>query len=224
MVENKEYLPLVIKEGEVLSVCGCVRRDIVHSNLRIPHISVNIVPIIRGTQNTIVHKRSFKRKIDPLKYDFNGGHVTYEPVLSSDPKSIELLNDKTALRETREEIAISNDGRPYVFSSKDLIRFTKVGELLTGFDDKNSINVGYMTGYILFVPADSTIIITDENEDGSIEELSYKEIAMPELVSLFNNKSEDFAGGATAILKELSNPNSEIYNRFWHIINLNKNK
>ncbi|KYC46681.1 MAG: hypothetical protein AMQ74_01772 [Candidatus Methanofastidiosum methylothiophilum] len=128
------------------------------------------------------------------------------------------------MRETREEIAISNDGRPYVFSSKDLIRFTKVGELLTGFDDKNSINVGYMTGYILFVPADSTIIITDENEDGSIEELSYKEIAMPELVSLFNNKSEDFAGGATAILKELSNPNSEIYNRFWHIINLNKNK
>lgn len=224
MNENKEYLPVVIKEGEDLSVCGFVRRDIVHSNLRIPHISVNIVPIIRGTENTIIHKRSHKRKIDPLKYDFNGGHVTYEPALSSYPKALELLNDKTALRETREEIAVSNDGRPYVFSSKDLIRFTKVGELTTGFDDKNSINVGYMTGYILFLPSDSKIIISDENEDCSIEELSYKEIPIPELVSLFKNKPQDFAAGATAILNELSNTKSEIYNRFWHIINLNKNK
>ncbi|NYT14254.1 MAG: NUDIX domain-containing protein [Candidatus Methanofastidiosa archaeon] len=222
MSENKEYLPFIVKEGDSFSVGGFVRRDIVHSNFRIPHISVNIIPIIRGTEKTILHIRSKKRKIDPSKYDFNGGHVTYEPILMLGPKVIEESNDKTALRETREEIAVSTDGRPYVFSSRDLIRFTKVGELITGFDNSASINVGYMTGYILFIPADSTIVITDENEDGSIEELSYKEIDISEVVSLFKEKPIDFASGATAVLKELSNPKSEAYNRFWHIVNINK--
>ncbi|NPV50333.1 MAG: hypothetical protein HPY60_03945 [Candidatus Methanofastidiosum sp.] len=222
MSENKEYLPFIVKEGDSFSVGGFVRRDIVHSNFRIPHISVNIIPIIRGTEKTILHIRSKKRKIDPSKYDFNGGHVTYEPILMLGPKVIEESNDKTALRETREEIAVSTDGRPYVFSSRDLIRFTKVGELITGFDNSASINVGYMTGYILSIPADSTIVITDENEDGSIEELSYKEIDISEVVSLFKEKPIDFASGATAVLKELSNPKSEAYNRFWHIVNINK--
>ena len=224
MSENKEYLPFVIKEEDILSVCGFVRRDIVHSKFRIPHISVNIVPIIRGTEKTILHKRSKKRKIDPSKHDFNGGHVMYEPLLLSDPKALEETNDKTALRETREEIAVSKDGQPYIFSSRDLIRFTKVGELLTGFNNLDSINVGYMTGYILFIPSDSTIIITDENEDGSIEELSYEEFDISEVVSLFKEKSLEFASGATAVLKELSNTKSDAYNRFWHIININKNK
>jgi len=222
MSESKEYLPFIVKEGDSFSVGGFVRRDIVHSNFRIPHISVNIIPIIRGTEKTILHIRSKKRKIDPSKYDFNGGHVTYEPILMLGPKAIEESNDKTALRETREEIAVSTDGRPYVFSSRDLIRFTKVGELITGFDNSASINVGYMTGYILFIPADSTIVITDENEDGSIEELSYKEIDISEVVSLFKEKPIDFASGATAVLKELSNPKSETYNRFWHIVNIKK--
>ena len=76
MSENKEYLPFIVKEGDSFSVGGFVRRDIVHSNFRIPHISVNIIPIIRGTEKTILHIRSKKRKIDPSKYDFNGGHVT----------------------------------------------------------------------------------------------------------------------------------------------------
>jgi len=224
MSENKEYLPVVIKEEDILSVCGFVRRDVVHSSLRIPHISVNIIPIIRGTEKTILQKRSKKRKIDPSKYDFNGGHVTYDPTLFLGPNALEEANDRTALRETREEIAVSNEGRPYVFSSKDVIRFTKVGELLTGFNTPDSINVGYMTGYILFIPFDSKIIITDENEDGSIEELPYEEIHISEVVSLFKKKPLDFASGATAVLKELSNPKSDAYYRFWHIINLNKNK
>ncbi|HNR44889.1 MAG TPA: NUDIX hydrolase [Methanofastidiosum sp.] len=225
MSENKEYLPVVIKEEDILAVCGFVRRDIVHSSLRIPHISVNIIPIIRGTEKTILQKRSKKRKIDPSKYDFNGGHVTYEPVLlSDDPKALEHANDKTALRETREEIAVSNDGMPYVFSSKDLIRFTKIGEFLTGFNIPDSINVGYMTGYILFIPFDSKIIITDENEDGTIEELSYEKIDISEVVSLFKENPLNFACGATAVLKELSNTKSDAYFRFWHIVNLNKNK
>lgn len=225
MSENKEYLPFVIKEEDRLSVCGFVRRDIAHSSFRIPHISVNIVPVIRGTEKTILQKRSKKRKIDPSKYDFNGGHVIYEHVLLSDnPKALELANDKTALRETREEIVVSNDGRPYVFSSRDLIRFTKVGELLTGFDDPGSINVGYMTGYILFIPMDSTIIVSDDNEDGTNEELSYEEIDISQIVALFKENPSKFASGATAVLKELSNTKSDAYNRFWHIINLNKNK
>lgn len=224
MSENKEFLPFVIKEEDSLSVCGFVRRDIAHSSFRIPHISVNIVPVIRGTEKTILQKRSKKRKIDPSKYDFNGGHVIYEPVLLSGSKALEHANDKTALRETREEIAISNDGRPYVFSSRDLIRFTKVGELLTGFDDPSSINVGYMTGYILFIPADSTIIVADENEDGTNEELSYEEIDISQVVASFKENPSKFASGATAVLKELSNPKSDAYNRFWHIVNLNKNK
>lgn len=224
MAENKEYLPVVIKEDENLSVCGFVRRDIVHSSLRIPHISVNIVPIIRGTEKTILQKRSNKRKIDPSKHDFNGGHVIFEPTLFSGSKSIEEANDKTALRETREEVSVSIDGRPYLFSSNDLIRFTKIGELITGFDNPNSINVGYMTGYILLLPPDTTIIMTDENENGIVEELSYQEIDIPDVVSLFKEKPQEFACGATSILKELSNPKSDIYIKFWHIINLNKNK
>ena len=224
MSENKEYLPVVIKEEDILSVCGFLRRDVVHSSLRIPHISVNIMPIIRGTEKTILQKRSKKRKIDPSKYDFNGGHVTYDPTLFLGPNALDEANDRTALRETREEIAISNDGMPYVFSSKDLIRFTKIGELLTGFNTPDSINVGYMTGYILFIPFDYKIIITDENEDGSIEELPYEEIDISEVISLFKKKPLDFASGATAVLKELSNPKSDAYYRFWHIVNLNKNK
>ncbi len=224
MSESKEYLPLVIKDGDSFSVGGFVRRDIVHSIFRIPHLSVNIVPIIRGTEKTILHRRSKKRKIDPNKYDFNGGHISYEPLLMGGPKAIEESNDKTALRETREELAVSNNGRPYVFSSRDLTRFTKVGELATGFDNPNSINVGYMTGYILFIPADSTIIVTDENEDGTIEELPHKEIEITELISIFKEKPMDFASGATAVLKELSDPKSDAYNRFWQIVNLNKNK
>ena len=224
MSENKEYLPFVIKEEDSLSVCGFVRRDIAHSSFRIPHISVNIVPVIRGTEKIILQKRSKKRKIDPSKYDFNGGHVIFEPVLLSGSKALEHANDKTALRESREEIAVSNDGRPYVFSSRDLIRFTKVGELLTGFDGLGSINVGYMTGYILFIPADSTIIVLDENEDGTNEELPYEEIDISQVVVLFKENPSKFASGATAVLKELSNTKSDAYNRFWHIINLNKNK
>ncbi|MDY1591832.1 MAG: hypothetical protein RBS85_06710 [Methanofastidiosum sp.] len=119
MSENKEYLPFVIKEEDSLSVCGFVRRDIAHSNFRIPHISVNIVPVIRDTEKTILQKRSKKRKIDPFKYGFSGGHVIYESALLSDSKALEHANDKTALRETREEIAVSNDGRAYVFSSRE---------------------------------------------------------------------------------------------------------
>ncbi|MCC7572595.1 MAG: hypothetical protein KO464_04305 [Candidatus Methanofastidiosum sp.] len=65
MSENKEYLPFVVKEEVSFSLVGFVRRDIVHSSFRIPHFSVNIVPIIRGTEKTILHKRSKKRKIDP---------------------------------------------------------------------------------------------------------------------------------------------------------------
>jgi 8-oxo-dGTP pyrophosphatase MutT (NUDIX family) len=224
MSENKEYLPVVIKEENTLTVCGFVRRDVVHSSLRIPHISVNIVPVIRGTEKTILQKRSKKRKIDPSKYDFNGGHVTCDPTLLLGPNALEQANDKTALRETREEIAVSSDGRPYVFSSRDLIRFTKIGELLTGFDDQGSINVGYMTGYILFIPKDSTIIVSDENEDGTNEELSYEEIDISQVVALFKENPSKFASGATAVLKELSNTKSDTYNRFWHILNLNKNK
>ena len=224
MSENKEFLPFVIKEEDSLSVCGFVRRDIVHSRFRIPHISVNIVPIIMGTEKAILHKRSKKRKIDPSTYDFNGGHVMYEPLLLSNPKELEQTNDKTALREAKEEIAVSNGGRAYVFSSKDLLRFTKVGGLLTGFNNPDSINVSYMTGYILFIPADSTIVIADENEDGTIDELSYEEIDISRIVELFKENPSKFASGATAVLKELSIPQSEDYNRFWHIVKINKNK
>lgn len=224
MTDNKEYLPIVIKEDENLSVCGFVRRDVAHSNLRIPHISVNIVPIIRGTEKTILHKRSRNRKIDPSKYDFNGGHITYEPSLISESKALEIANDKAALRETREEIAVSKDGRPYIFSPNDLIRFTSIGGLVTGFNNPDSINVGYMTGYILLLPPDSTIIISDEDENGTIEELPYREVNIPDIVSLFKEKPSEFACGAGAILRELSNPKSDAYQKFWHIVNVNKNK
>ena len=58
----------------------------------------------------------------------------------------------------------------------------------------------------------------------SIEELSYEEFDISEVVSLFKEKPLEFASGATAVLKELSNTKSDAYNRFWHIININKNK
>lgn len=224
MSENKEYLPVIIKEDENLEVCGFVRRDIVHSSLRIPHISVNIVPIISGTEKTILQKRSDKRRVDPSKFDFNGGHVTFELNLFSRNNTLEEVNDKTALREAREEIFVYVNGRQYLFSANDLFRFTKVGELLTGFDNINSINVGYMTGYILFIPQNSTTIISDENEDGNVQELSYRELEITDVVSLYKEKPYEFACGATSILKELSNPKTDVYKRFWHIIKLNKNK
>jgi len=224
MSENKEYLPVIIKEDENLKVCGFVRRDIVHSGLRIPHISVNIVPIISGTEKTILQKRSDKRRVDPSKFDFNGGHVTFELNLFSGKNTLEEVNDKTALREAREEIFVSVNGRQYLFSANDLFRFTKVGELLTGFDNPNSINVGYMTGYILFIPMNSSIIIADENEDSTVQKLSYREIEITEVLSLYKEKPYEFACGATSILKELSNPRSDVYRKFWDILNLNKNK
>ena len=82
-----EYLVVATRENGTLTAHGYVTRELAHSDFRIPHTSVLIVPIVAGTSNVIIHRRG-SRRIGANKWDFAGGHVSFEPAALQGPEAL----------------------------------------------------------------------------------------------------------------------------------------
>ncbi len=111
-----EYLTIVKKTEAGLEVQGCVASQFAHSAARIPHTTVQLVPVFRGTQDILIHRRAANRHTDPNKQDINGGHVTFELGLLSGQSSLLDVVEQTALREAREEIWVAVAGQPHIIT------------------------------------------------------------------------------------------------------------
>lgn len=214
MVEFHEYFVIVKKTVRGLEVHGCVTRDLAHSEFRVPHTSVNLVPVFQNTNEVLIHKRSQKRRISPGKLDFGGGHVNFEPALLGGPESLWVGVEKTALREAREEIWITVKDRPYIISMEHILNFTELGELTTGLDNPTSKNVEFSTGFIVSLPANAEILVMDEEET-----LNHEKLDLKELLRMFQLEPDNFADGASRILSKLQDPHSKVYKKFMDVLN-----
>jgi 8-oxo-dGTP pyrophosphatase MutT (NUDIX family) len=214
MAEFHEYFVIVKKTDSDLEVHGCVTRDVAHSTFRVPHTSVNLVPVFQGTDETLVHKRSAKKRICGGKFDFVGDHVNFEPGLLAGSDALLVGVEKTALREAREELWVTLSGNPYIIPKHHVCRFTDLGELSAGLDDPTSKNVEFSTGFIVFLPGDAEVQVADEDVYGVIDILEHKRLKLVELLQWFKKRPNVFADGATRILSQLKDPELAIYKRF----------
>ncbi len=218
MAEFHEYFVIVKKTDSGLEVHGCVTRDIAHSTFRVPHTSVNLVPVFQGTDEILIHKRSVKRRIGGGKFDFIGGHVNFEPGILAGSDALFVSVEKTALREAREELGVTLDGKPYIIPKHHVCRFTDLGELTAGLDDQTSKNVEFSTGFLVFLPKNAEVQVVDEDVYGRIDMLEHKRCGLGELLQWFKKRPNDFADGANRILSQLKSPESTIYKRFQDVL------
>lgn len=211
MANFHEYFVIVKKTDLGLEVHGCVTRDLAHSEFRVPHTSVNLVPVFQDTDEVLIHRQSPRRRISPCKLDFAGGHVNFELALPGDPDALLAGVEKTALREAREELWLTVKGKPYIIPKGRVRRFTELGELTAGLDDPTSKNVEFSTGFIVFLPANAEVQVMDEEEI-----LCHERLSIEELLRRFQKQPDDFADGASRTLSKLSDPQS--YKKFMSIL------
>jgi 8-oxo-dGTP pyrophosphatase MutT (NUDIX family) len=218
MMAFHEYFVIVKKTDSDLEVHGCVTRDIAHSTFRVPHTSVILVPVFQSTDEILIHKRSAEKRIGGGKFDFIGGHVSFEPGLLAGSAALLAGVEKTALREAREELGVTLDAKPYIIPKHRVCRFTDLGELTAGLDDPTSKNVEFSTGFTVFLPKNAEVQVVDEDVYGRIDMLEHKRLALEELLQWFKERPNDFADGANRTLSQLKDPESAIYKRFLAVL------
>jgi 8-oxo-dGTP pyrophosphatase MutT (NUDIX family) len=203
--------------GEIIPY-GCVARDLAHSDARVPHATVQIIPVRFGTQNVFIHQRSKHVRNSPKKWDFFGGHISFEMgmLLSSSHTLAEASLD-TARREAQEEILITVGGIPHLFQKKDFQQIGQVGQ----FTYDGSHNVEYSTAFVVCIGKDAIFDKTpfESKREGRVEWLIVEEIEWSELLRLyeasisatpphwFQNSSynKGFADGLSRILNQVRN-------------------
>lgn len=195
-----EYLTIVKKTDTGLDVQGCVASRFAHSEARIPHTSVQLIPVFRGTQDVLIHRRSKHFRMYPDKLDINGGHVTFELGLLGGQQSLLEVIEYTALREAQEEIWVAVDGQPHIISRDDIHRFTQLGELSV----HQPKNVEYSTAFVVFLPpsanpANHTVKVVD----GSATPFECQRLPLNQVREAFRSNPDDFADGASRILTQL---------------------
>jgi len=201
-----EYLTIVKKTDAGLEVQGCVASRFAHSDARIPHTSVQLIPVFRGTQDVLIHRRGEHWRMYPNKRDLNGGHVTFEIGLLNGHQALVDVIDQTALREAQEEIWAVANGQPNIITQADLHRLTTPGQLTVD----EPMNVEYSTAYVVFLPVEADPINqTVQVFEGGIT-LPCQRLSLHQVREEFRTYPDDFADGASRILSELdSNPQFE---------------
>jgi len=186
------------RQGKIVPY-GCAARNLVHSPARIPHATVQIIPVRCGTRNVFIHQRSKKVRTSPGAWDILGGHVAFEMALLSSPSSLSEASMTTALREAREEMLLKVDGKPYLIQQKDFKQVGEVGQ----FTCDEPKNVEYSTAFVLCIP--NRAVVSDspfEYRDGTVEWLPVSEIRWDDLLNNYKvKKSAEFADGISRILE-----------------------
>ena len=202
-----EYLTIVKMTEAGLEVHGCVTGGLAHSEARIPHTSVQLIPVLQGTHDILIHRRSANRHTYPNKQDINGGHVAFELGLMIGQSSLLEVVEQTALREAREEIWVAVDGQPHILTEADVCRFTQLGELAVD----QPRNVEYSTAFVVFLPESAdpdnqTVKLYDEGASP----FACRRLPLDQVRDEYRADPEDFADGASRILSWLdSNPQCE---------------
>lgn len=182
----EEFFPIVgpDQEGEIV-VHGCVTRSLAHGPARIPHASVQIIPVRCGAGSLLIHRRSKKPRTSPGMWDFYGGHVGFEMGILLSRGGLERAYEETALREAREELLVTVQGRPHLILKSHLRQIGRPSGFSWGTDDPGQQNVEYSTAYALCIPEDAEVVTPFELRDGSIEWLRIEEVSWDELLGLF---------------------------------------
>jgi hypothetical protein len=201
-----EYLIIVKKtDDELLEVQGCVSSLFAHQR-EIPHTTVQLIPVFKGTQDVLIHRRAANRWLYPNKLDFNGGHVTFEFGLMNGNGALLEVVENNALREAREEIWISEHGKPYIIPKADLFMFTQLGEM----EVTQPNNVEYSTGFVVFLPSnltpdDKSVQVVDDAPKGAVDIFASQRVPLSQVREDFRANPDDFADGASRILSRLDN-------------------
>jgi 8-oxo-dGTP pyrophosphatase MutT (NUDIX family) len=205
-----EYLSIIQKTDTGLEVHGCITSGLAHQ-LRIPHTTVQLIPVFKGTQDVLIHRRSANRRLYPNCIDFNGGHVGFDLALLNGSNGLLDVVIKTAIHEAREEIWLTVDGQPYIIPVTDVHMFTDLGEMFVN----QPMNVEYSTGFVVFLPnstspTEGTVKVFDDDLDGSVQEFDCERILLATMRQNFRDNPDDFADGASRILSRLDdNPDFE---------------
>jgi len=206
-----EYLIIVKKtDAGLLEVQGCVTALFAHQQ-EIPHTTVQLIPVFKGTQDVLLHRRAANRWLYPNKLDFNGGHVTFEFGLLNGDGALRQVIINNALREAREEIWITEHGKPYIIPKSDICMFTQLGEMAV----TQPKNVEYSTGFVVFLPSnltpdDKSVQVVDDAPNGAVDNFASRRIPLSQVREEFRANPDEFADGASRILSRLdSNPQFE---------------
>ncbi|MBV7338810.1 NUDIX hydrolase [Chloroflexi bacterium TSY] len=202
-LSSKEYT------GEIVPY-GCVTRGLAHSTAKIPHATVQIIPIRYNTRNVFIHKRSEVVRTSPGLWDIFGGHISFEMWMLSSPLAEASLI--TAIREAQEEILITVDGKPHIFQESDFRQIGQVGQ----FQCREERNVEYSTAFVVCINPDKDFKESpfERKQEGQTEWLEVEEIEWHELLKAYKSdlyKNVGFADGISRILKEAIDESSEVY-------------
>ena len=213
------------RTGDIVAE-GAVSRNLAHGPARIPHASVQVIPIRAESGTVLLHRRSLSPRTCPGMWDFFGGHVTFEMGVTSSAIALEEAYRLTALREAQEEILITLGGLSHLIRDRDLIPIGKAGQFTSGLNDPNSRNVEYSSVYVLCIPKDALVLTPFEKKDGSVEWLQIEEVPWDDLLDFYGRRQEDsttmpsesltalaeggafsgFADGAHRILSAVTDP------------------
>ncbi|MGH9935847.1 MAG: hypothetical protein ACREAM_06340, partial [Blastocatellia bacterium] len=156
----EEYFTVVKKVEEKDPVktkvipCGCVSRDIAHSPAKVPHASVQVIPVRSSSGKIIMHQRpdfkGFRTAVG--KWDVLGGHVTFEMGVLSE-NGLELASFETAVREAREEMLVTFKNEAYLLEKK---YFSPIGDI-GQFECNDATNAEYSTAFVLAIPENAIV-------------------------------------------------------------------
>ncbi len=200
-----EYLTIVQKTGTRFEVHGCMTSGLAH-RMRVPHMTVQLIPVFKGTQDVLIHRRAANRRLYPNCQDFNGGHVSFDFALLNGNNGLKDVVVKTAIQEAREEIWLSINSEPYILPISDIHMFTDLGEMSVD----QPMNVEYSTGFVVFLPSNANPIngsvkVFDDDTDGSVQGFKCERVSLDSVRQNFRNDPDDFADGASRILSRLDN-------------------
>jgi hypothetical protein len=118
--------------------------------------------------------------------------------LLSSPNALAEASLTTAVREAREEIFVSVNGKPYLIQHRDFRQIGRVGQ----FTCNEPTNVEYATAFVLYLPEKVEIGESPfERRDGTVEWLLVQEVPWDALLDRFRRKKPgDFADGISRLL------------------------
>jgi 8-oxo-dGTP pyrophosphatase MutT (NUDIX family) len=189
--EWQEFFTVVGRENRddprsPIVAAGCVLRKVAHSAARVPHATVQIIPIRRDTDVVILHQRPGDVLTCPGMWDFLGGHVTFEMSILHAPDGLATASALTALREAREEMLVTVDARVHLIEMSHLRQIGDVGQFDWGVNDPCATNVEYSTAFVLCLPKQAEVeVVFERQPGGQIQRLAIAELSWCDLLQTY---------------------------------------
>jgi 8-oxo-dGTP pyrophosphatase MutT (NUDIX family) len=174
-----------------LVAAGCVTRNVAHSEARVPHATVQVLPILGATDRVLLHQRPPFVRNAPNQWDVLGGHVSFELGILSGANGLGEAYLETALREAREELLVAVKGAPHLIQKSHLIQIGHLGQFTWGLNDPNARNVEFSTVYVLRLPPGAHLRVPFEKRDGTVLWLPYQEVVWDDLLRLYQASCQD---------------------------------